>query len=417
MSSEFTRDWPQEASLAEHARWIEKSFAHVKAHMQVPDDDRLQIAHGGLAIGGPEAAIMAKGMPGTGKTFFGNVVLGSQARVEVQFNDTEHTLFGHPNPINTQERIDGKFTGKLTAENPMVWANEISHVENTGPLHRLWDDKVLRINGVDIDMWNATVYATSNFPDGRRVYELDGAIRSRFGAEVLFGDGDTKFARTLHGRDSAVTQTDNSDATQGVLPNAAARANLREQVLRAYPLGGLEGREFGGYVTDMIEAINANPMLGSVGNMDGRLSSGWWQIARSRLLVNGAAEGTRIGAEDASHVAALVLPTVVTLSQKGKAELKTVLGVPKLDPFTEAVAQRRLLASIAYSTVEARKDFSEEGVQQRRDNFRSKYSYASVGGATDKIDEFVEKAVEKGNDGNTPPTQPARTRRRLFGRS
>lgn len=410
MSSEYTTNWPIETSLSEHMRWTDSVQGEIARNMQMPEDDRIVIGIGLIAIGGQHAAVIAKGMPGSGKTHFGNLMLGSMSRVDIENTDTEDTLFGYPNPINKSERIEGKF--KLDGENPIVYANEISHMGNTGPLHRLWDAETVEVNGVLVPMSNAAIYATSNFPNNQRVHELDEAINSRFAVELLFGDASSDFARSLHGRDIGVTAATATQDPEGVIPNAKARLDLRRNVLEAYPL---DGREFGGYVSDVVDSINGRrDLFNSISNTDNRLSLGWQQAIRAKLLMERAGP-VRVGAEEASKVAALVLPTMVTLSQAAKAELKTILGVPKIDPLTEAIARRRLLSTMAYGVVEQTKAFPTDESQSYRDRFRDKYSYASANGDMDKIDEFVEKALE----GKTEHEQPQSTAkpRRFFGRS
>lgn len=410
MSSEFSNSWPIETSLSEHMRWTAGARTEIERNMQMPEDDRIVIAIGLVAIGGQHAAVIAKGMPGSGKTHFGNQMLGSLARVDIENTDTEDTLFGYPNPINTNERIKGKF--ELDGENPVVYANEISHMGNTGPLHRLWDAETVEVNGILVPMSNAAIYATSNFPNNQRVHELDEAITSRFATELLFGDASSDFARSLHGRDIGVTSGAGARDPEGVIPNAKARLDLRQNVLEAYPL---DSREFGGYVTEVVDAINGRrDLFNAISNTDNRLSLGWQQAVRANLLMEGVSSA-RIGAEEASKVAALVLPTMVTLSQSAKAELKTVLGVPKIDPLTEAIARRRLLSSIAYKTVESTKAFPTEESQSYRDRFREKYSYATGNGDADKIDAFVEKALEGKTEHEQ--SQPTPKPRRFFGRS
>ncbi|MCA9344805.1 hypothetical protein KC946_03125 [Candidatus Saccharibacteria bacterium] len=405
-NSEYSNNWPVETSLYEHGRFIEGGLSHLEANMQLPPDGRLQFAYGLIAIGGLSSAVLAEGVPGAGKTRFGNLVAGSEVRVDIENTDTEDTLFGYPNPINKAERIDGKFD--LSGENPVVYANEISHMGNTGPLHRLWDADEVEVNGQMVPMANAAIYATSNFPNSQRVHKLDDAIRSRFAIEVLFGDASSDFARTLHGRDIGTTTNQGELNTESILPNAKARADLRKGVLEAYTLNQ---SEFGGYVTDVIEEINGrSDLFQPISNTDKRLSDGWQQAVRAQLLVERAAP-TIIGAQEAAKVASLVLPTVVTLSQSAKAELKSRLGVAKIDPLTEAITRRRLLADLAFRVEDSTRSFPVQDIQQRRDNFRDKYSFASADGQTDKIDEFIERVMNKkldevtSDESSTPRTR------------
>lgn len=406
--SEFSQSWSPNLSLPDNMRYAEAGWAYLQSQMQMPEDDRLIIPYGLEIIGGQDAAVLAIGNAGSGKTRFGNLVLGSEVRVDMENTDTEDTLFGYANPINKDERIPGKFSGKLTAEEPVVSANEISHVPNTGPLHRLWDDDFLLVNGEMIPMHNASIYATSNFPNGQRVHELDPAMRSRFAVEVLFGDADSEFAQQLHGRDIRQPGTvAEVNATGSSIPNAQARQNLRGQVIEAYPV---DGRDFGGYVSSTIDAINERrDLFPSLSNTDKRLSNGWIQAVRARLLMEGATSG-RVDARQAAKVAALVLPSSVVLNQQAKAELKKTLGVAKIDPLTEAVARRRLLSSLAYRVLEQKQAFPEDDKQAYRDRFRDEFSYASANGQSDAIDEFVEKALEVPN--NEPVTPEATGRRK-----
>lgn len=410
--SNFSQEWPSDPSqgIEAHKAMIQSGLDQIHAQLILPEDGRLDIAYGMLSMGGLEAAVLNTGTAGGGKSAWGNGVAGEQNRVDIEATDTEETLFGYPNPIDGDKFIPGKFT--LDPENPIIFANEISHLRNTGPLHRIWDGNQLEVNDEQIPMGNAVIYATSNFPNGNRVHELDDAMRSRFAAEVITGDLPESFAEELHGRD--LRQTSTSAIREGLLPNAAAREALREQAMHLMPLE----RNFGRFVTRMVSGVNEAPLDGQrlfvpVSITDARLSRGWQQAARARQLVE--ADIRHIDVEAAAKVASMVLPTMVRLSHTAKAELASRMGiVAKLDPLVEAVVTRRLVSTMAFDAWQALKDDTMSGrdYDSKRTQFRNNYSYASTNGHSDVIDGFVEDVLSPKQQEKSNNEQP---KRRIFG--
>ena len=256
MSSEITGNWPTEASLNIHREMFEESARYLEENMLTPQDKRLIIGLGVLSIAGLDAAVLAIGEAGHGKTRFGNIVMGSDSRVELQNNNTEETLFGFPNPTEAEERIAGKII--VDPNDPRFYMNEVSHLRNTGPLHRMWDDNVVRVGDQFIPVTNASIYATSNFPDSRRVNDLDGAMRSRFGVEILFGDVPKEVASQLADRGVSRPRPEGGIMESGIIPNAKAREDLRRRVNEGY---GLYDGKLGGYMVEVMDRINKNPLF------------------------------------------------------------------------------------------------------------------------------------------------------------
>ncbi len=412
MSSEITSNWPTEASINIHRESFYDGAQYLEANMLTPQDKRLRIVLGVLCISGLDSAVLAIGEAGHGKTRFGNIVLGSDSRVELQNNNTEETLFGFPNPTEAEERIAGKII--VDPEDPRFYLNEISHLRNTGPLHRMWDDNVVRVGDQFVPVTNASIYATSNFPDSRRVNDLDGAMRSRFGVEVLFGDVSKETASQLADRGVSRPRPEGEVMESGIIPNAKAREDLRKRVNEAY---GLYDGNLGGYMVEVMDRINKNPSFSDVSLGDARMHQAWYQTIGALKFVSGHEVGSRATVEDASKVAALVLPTLVSLSGEGKNALRSRLGgLPKLDPVTEAVARRRMIASIAHKVAQDDEGYYSRGNQDgMRALFRDKFSFAGDSSNDALIDAFIEEAL-LGGKRRVEQTQPdgTATRRSIW---
>ncbi len=411
MSSEITGNWPTEASLNIHREMFEESARYLEENMLTPQDKRLIIGLGVLSIAGLDAAVLAIGEAGHGKTRFGNIDMGSDSRVELQNNNTEETLFGFPNPTEAEERIAGKII--VDPNDPRFYMNEVSHLRNTGPLHRMWDDNVVRVGDQFIPVTNASIYATSNFPDSRRVNDLDGAMRSRFGVEILFGDVPKEVASQLADRGVSRPRPEGGIMESGIIPNAKAREDLRRRVNEGY---GLYDGKLGGYMVEVMDRINKNPLFNDVSLGDARMHQSWYQTIGALKFVSGHEAGSRATVEDASKVAALVLPTLVTLSGAGKNALRSRLGgLPKLDPVTEAVALRRAIAGLAYNEVLNGDVYSRGNENDKQAKFRDRFSFAGDKDNDGRIDEFVEEALFGGKRRveQTQPDEPA-TRRSVW---
>lgn len=350
--SEFSKQWPTSDNFGEHVRATQEAIEQIESQLFLPEDNRVQLAFGALAMGRKEGAVLAEGNPGTGKSEFGNIVFGEQSVTNVQPTDTVETLLGYRRPT------DGEFnpgTMVIDAEDPAIMLDEVAHLGNTGPLHDLWNGQSIHLpNGDVIDTRNMPVYATANFYDGRRNKELDTAFRSRFGLGVLFGD-DESIARQIHGRDMG--KISERHAHDGILPSLAGRAALAGMLERQFPI---QSKEFGLYVEKVLKKLNTVDAIRDILVTDSRTSQGWQVATRAQVLVDGGKSDKEVflNTEDYSRVAALALGASVSLSPVGRARLSNAMNNGNRATALDAqIAARRIVAGVAYDVTADMKDF------------------------------------------------------------
>lgn len=368
--SEFEQNWPVSDRLSDHEKYVGQGLDILHSELELPVDGRWDVAYAALTMGDPKAAVLAEGDPGTGKTQFGNVVLGEQYRTDIASTDTAETLEGYQNPINEDGFIPGKMP--LREDDPRFFLNEISHVRDTGPMHKYWDGGVLYIDGHTYSLDGAPVYATTNFADGRRAKDLDDALRSRMGVTVLAGDNMKTISPLVQGRDLAASA---HSQQKGILPGIEQRRVIREQLLRQNPLD----KSAGAYMASVIEGLNGTGLLMPISGADARIGQGWQQAVRAlRLAERRANHDEAITPEDLSVVAALALGSVAILGQHGRAVFEQGLSkVDSLSNIEKAVAARRVVSAVAHKTVHDMRDYGAP-TEEKTAQFMDKRSYAEI---------------------------------------
>lgn len=406
--SEFSKQWPTSDNFGEHVRATQEAIEQIESQLFLPEDNRVQLAFGALAMGRKEGAVLAEGNPGTGKSEFGNIVFGEQSVTNVQPTDTVETLLGYRRPT------DGEFnpgTMVIDAEDPAIMLDEVAHLGNTGPLHDLWNGQSIHLpNGDVIDTRNMPVYATANFYDGRRNKELDTAFRSRFGLGVLFGD-DESIARQIHGRDMG--KISERHAHDGILPSLAGRAALAGMLERQFPI---QSKEFGLYVEKVLKKLNTVDAIRDILVTDSRTSQGWQVATRAQVLVDGGKSDKEVflNTEDYSRVAALALGASVSLSPVGRARLSNAMNNGNRATALDAqIAARRIVAGVAYDVTADMKDFDRVD-EDKRSEFIDRYAYAQHENS-DVMDEFVAESLAPKN-GKTEEKQDVQKPRGIFRR-
>lgn len=406
--SEFSKQWPTSDNFGEHVRATQEAIEQIESQLFLPEDNRVQLAFGALAMGRKEGAVLAEGNPGTGKSEFGNIVFGEQSVTNVQPTDTVETLLGYRRPT------DGEFnpgTMVIDTEDPAIMLDEVAHLGNTGPLHDLWNGQSIHLpNGDVIDTRNMPVYATANFYDGRRNKELDTAFRSRFGLGVLFGD-DESIARQIHGRDMG--KISERHAHDGILPSLAGRAALAGMLERQFPI---QSKEFGLYVEKVLKKLNTVDAIRDILVTDSRTSQGWQVATRAQVLVDGGKSDKEVflNTEDYSRVAALALGASVSLSPVGRARLSNAMNNGNRATALDAqIAARRIVAGVAYDVTADMKDFDRVD-EDKRSEFIDRYAYAQHENS-DVMDEFVAESLAPKN-GKTEEKQDVQKPRGIFRR-
>lgn len=404
MKSDFEQNWPVSQDITDHTRYAQGGVSEIEQRLILPEDARWQIAYGALVQGGSASAVLAEGEPGAGKTAFGNIVIGGQYRTDIASTDTPETLEGYLRPT------DGKFNaGKmpLNEADARLFLNEISHLRDTGPLHKYWDDGSLVINGRTVDLENAPMYATTNFSDGGRVKKLDSAIRSRVGLTVLAGDNAEAIAHAIQGNDLG---QQNDTRQTGLVPGSKERAFIQSELMRRNPLA----RSAGAFMAESLKQLNASGLFAPINTSDARIGQGWQQAVRAQRFIEGG-EG-QIKPIDLKNVAALALGSVMTLSQKGASEFMDRMGkMDSLTPLEKAVIARRVGSLIVYEAYLASDPDAALNVKDSlREQHMNMYSYANSNQA-DTINgmamDVVLPNVKAAQGGQHEPKS-----RKLFGR-
>ncbi|CAN5620526.1 hypothetical protein BH23PAT2_BH23PAT2_06820 [soil metagenome] len=367
--SEFEQQWPISWNLRDHERYTRIGLEAIRYRLILPEDGRWDIAYGGLVMGSGETSVLAEGEPGSGKTEFGNIVMGESVRIDIASTDTSETLEGYTRPTDGEYNL-GKMG--LKEENVRLFLNEISHLRDTGPLHKYWDGESLNINGEIVDTGNVSTYATTNFADGRRAKELDSALRSRFGISVLAGDNVDQVARAIQSVD--IGRQNKANHENGLLPPVKSRQQIREGLQERYPLD----RKAGEYITHVIEGMNNLGITQPINPSDARIGRGWQQAERARRLVEGSQAGeVAIKPEDLFRVASLALGSIATLSSEAGGYFQEKLGkIDRLSPLEKAVITRRTIAAVAFMSVLDMNTFVKKDSEENMVRSMNERSYA-----------------------------------------
>ncbi|MEI7632080.1 MAG: hypothetical protein WCJ60_02040 [bacterium] len=368
--NEFEKSWPISDDIRQFERHAAQGLAIIENQLILPADGRWDVAYGSLVQGGLASTVHAEGDPGTGKTQFGNIVMGEQNRTDIAATDTVETLEGYYRPT------DGKLNVGKMHINPndvRLFLNEISHLRDTGPLHKYWDANEIDINGAIYDLSNASTYLTSNFKDGARSKDLDTALRSRIGVSVLAGDNTSAIAGLIQGKDLGKVKDTVSNV--GLLPPSKTRQQIRELLSARYPLG----RSSGEYMTNVLSSLNNTGLFVPITLTDSRIGQGWQQAVRAKRLVEGSSQKeVQIKNEDLAIVAALALGSVAVLNNSGNALFQEhTAKLDRLSPIEKAVIARRFIAAVAFKSVIDMGDFKNGDISGMT-KFMQKRSYANI---------------------------------------
>jgi hypothetical protein len=221
--SEFRQEWPQTTDMQDHLSYMQHGLRVIDEQLVLPSDNRWAIGYGALVMGGQQSSVFGDGMTSTGKSEWGNIVIGEHNRVDIDPTDT----------VGTLEGVESIVTHKTTKpkihiaddQDVRLFLDEISHLESTAPMHKYWTgNEVTLPNGQVLDMRNASIYSTANFRGGRSK-NLDDAIRSRLGINLLAGDGGSEHAKAV----SEFVQPElGEEYRDGLLPPAKIRESIRQ---------------------------------------------------------------------------------------------------------------------------------------------------------------------------------------------
>ena len=350
MSESIQSQWPSEAaSYEKHRESFVEGIGVIRDNLILPSDMRYEIAYAALAAGdGQKNAVSIVGGPGTGKTSFGDILFGSDKRVEISADDVYDTLYGYVNPINRDQIIPGKLIG-LTAEDQTANLNEIPNLKNTGPLHPFMDKATLDVNGVTVPMRDVAIYMTGNFADGARNNKHDEAWNSRKAMELLAGDYSLSTLVRLQSFNAGVAK-DRSKTP--ILPVARKRRAFHDAAVHRYETKANNGK----YIVDLLRALNETGMLIPINAGDARQGETLHEIARARMIVEDANSDKKVGPDEIASIAALVLPSSTELSNYGRQHVAAQFERRPTD-YEKQIGVRRLIAHVATAVL------FEQGVQ------------------------------------------------------
>ncbi len=401
--STFRENWPTSAPMSGHIEYMQGGLEVINDRLLLPGDGRWDIAYGSLVMGGQDGAVFAEGQPGAGKTAFGNIVMGEGNRVDIAATDTVQELEGFESQV-THQRLKPKLI--LDSADVRLFLNELSHLRDTGPIHKYWDGEELLIGNETFPLVDASIYATANFPDGHRSKKIDGALRSRMAISVLAGDNGKDTAAILHG------MTDHTPMDEqyrdGLLPSAKVRGAIRAEMQTKGPMDAKSGQ----FVANVLDAINKNPLLQGVDLNDRRTSLGWAQAVRASRLVGGERLIGAISPEELLRVTGLALGSVAALSSVGTRELRT--SNEPMSKLEAAVLARRMVAGIAmreYIDMDIVRKLKKGEMDGAVGEFMQAGSYASLVDNT-RTDELMVANIVAGK----PAEEGQNVSKRRFGR-
>jgi hypothetical protein len=401
--SEFIREWPSSgSSIADHARHMQKGMEAYNKHLLLPEDKRFDIAYGALTQG--KKGVFAEGLTRSGKSQFGEDVIGAENTVNIKKQDTVAILEGYESPTNPGMFIKGKM--KIKDPQNIVWNfDEISHMRSSGDLHDWWtgSEKIMP-DGTKVDLENMVTYASANFADGIRSFDIDSAMRSRLGLYILSGDVGMEVAKLINRR--AENQTPLGEEFKGgLIPEAKTRKAIREYMQQQAPASD-EAIDF---ATEVINLLNnsrlVNPNDVDLSNTDA--VKGWIHAARARRLVGlrkdkegiPVIEGV-ITRQELIFTAPIALGSLATLSYVVAGELKEKMGYEderNLSDIERAVFTNRAIAAIAkFQLMRAEGDLSLSRDEAIAEHLKG-YSYANLPeSAPEDIDQvLIEKLLRK----------------------
>lgn len=423
--SEFREQWPTSGSdINDHFNHIQQGMGAYNGHLKLPSDHRYDIGYGALVMGGPKGSVFAEGLTRSGKSQFGMDVFGVESTVGITMGDTVPTLEGYKNPTNENEFIEGK----IIIDDPndvLLNFDEISHLKRSGDLHGWWTGTQKRMpDGRIVNLADKSTYASANFPDGIRSFELDSAMRSRLGLYILSGDVGLEVAKAIN-RTAEGQEPLGEGFDGGLLPKAKTRRALREYMQKIAPAPDSTID----FATEVIYRLGnsglVNPNDIDLSNTDA--VKGWMQAVRARRLVGLRRndEGIpvlsgEITPQELVLTAPIALGSLATLSFSVAGELQDKMGYEderNLSDIERAVFTNRAIATIAMDhllRVTGRHDKHSDGVIK---GHVANYSYANLpGNAPEDIDMvMIDKVLRKQQAQDEQGKQRKRIRN-VFGR-
>lgn len=345
LEGELRELWEASDDLGYHQAMSCKADTVVERDLILPGDSRFRIGRRMLEMGTPQGSVRTIGGPGTGKTAFGNAVMGEHRRVDIYETDTEATLFGHMDPLGVNGYIPGRLQqhGQLDPADPALYLNELPHLRNTRVFNPVWDGEYMTVGDVIIPIKRAAVYYTGNYPDGEKVHEFDETTNSRTAAEILTGDMDDAAAREIQG--SGRVRKAEALLTGPTLPKAAARVALSEVVAASYTD---TENVIGNFTVDLINALNNTGLVEQIPTTDARIGQALRRATGAYLFSEGYGP-RQMSPIHAARVAALVMPTATRLSPIAKDNILEYIGDDdrRVSHLEAHIALRRIVAAKA----------------------------------------------------------------------
>ena len=413
--SEFRQEWQQSPDMDYHLGRIKAGLEVIDSHIIMPEDDRWKIGYGALVMGG---SVFGEGKSSNGKSEWGNVVLGEHRRIDIDPQDTVGVLEGVESVV-THKTTKPKIN-VLDERDVLLFFDEVAHLRETAPLHKYWTGReVLLPNGQVLDMTNASIYSTANFPgDEGSAKPLNHAIRSRLGINILAGDSDESFAKRLARFEKPELQEKYDD---GLLPPAKVRRDIRSGMEFAAPLS----TSAADFMVDITTIANGSGLLKPIDPGNKRNHMNWVHAARARRLID--AEERMSGAitrEEIARVASLGLGSFVKLTSTAEEQLANAIGAPDvLQPIETAIFARRAIAGLAmYALFRAQDIRIGKDADEEIANFMRQRSYANLLGShlgvsgNSPIDEVLVQGILNPAEGTQNHATKPKTSIFRFGR-
>lgn len=393
MSESLRDQFDPQAPITDHQRLLIEGVQAMEQRMITPNRG-FHVAYVMLAGGGAYRSVYLQGDAGTGKTTYGDLLMGEENRTNIKKKDTAADLFGAQHPIDPDTYTEASLVG-LRNGNPVAYLNELPHLSDTGDIHHIWDSKKITISGQDHDISNIAILGTGNFPDGQRNTAFDSAMLSRWGAILITGDHSSETMKNIH--ENALTMSQKNDRSP-ILPPASVRAKLGEYMDTQFiPESG----EYGKYIVNLIRNLDESGLAsgpsGMLSDNDVRISHGLRNAATADMFMR-EENVVQIKPYHLARVAALALPSVVTLSRQAKELLQDNAGDRRLSNLEQAIALRRVIAMSAFRTIHqlAASDKLPRETEAKLNKFMADYSYANKAAITGyDVDEalFSKKAA------------------------
>jgi hypothetical protein len=407
---------------------MQKGMRAYNDHLYLPTDRRFDIVYAALTMGGKKGSAFAEGLTRSGKSQFGVDVVGPDNTVGVTKQDTVATLEGFESPTNPGEFIKGK----ININDPndvIVNFDEVNHMKSSGDLHGWWtgDTKIMP-DGTRVNLEDRVTFASGNYADGIRAFEIDSAMRSRLGLYLVSGDVDIETAKKIN----RMAERQNplpEEFSGGLLPGAKTRRAIREYMNDIAPASD----ETVDFATEVINSLNnsglVNPNDVDLSNTDA--IAGWMHAARARRLagLRRNEEGIpvlkgEITPQELIKTAPLALGSLATLSFTVVGELETNLGYEAeriMSDIERAIFTNRAIALIAINHL-----INPEGARVNNESAKkvleshiAKYSYANLlEGAPKKIDRvMIDKLIGVSKEDHDQQEKSSRKRiRDVFSR-